>query len=369
MCLVVGLLASTFDVLAEDSAPSSHFVFDDRFAGDVLINEVRVPAAGEATYTYYETLGWRGLGGGYAGIQAHPKSHLFIFSIWDHKEHTAPIKPIYRGPGTETVGFGGEGTGLKSWNFELGWKTDVWYTLVSRAWSVGDKTRFGFWSRASDTRRWTHLVTMEVAAKNAFFEGGTDAFLEDWSNTGAKRREIHLRNGWKRKLDRSWVPFEKGRYSVNSWDLDPGKRSFNFRTNWDGGVGRDESGEYYFMIAGGKQTQPSVANPSEHKIKRDESRPHFEPPQVRNVVAKPTSNNEISIAWEIDPVASPQFSYTAQLVGVQGEATTEIGPHQREAKLTFEREIPANARLRLTVEDVFGSRSEPIEIDVKPTEQ
>ena len=59
----------------QNAAPSSHLVFDDNFPGDIIINEVRVPKAGEATYTYYETLGWRGRAAGYAGIQAHPKAH------------------------------------------------------------------------------------------------------------------------------------------------------------------------------------------------------------------------------------------------------------------------------------------------------
>jgi hypothetical protein len=36
---------------AQNSAPSSHLVFDDNFSGDILINEVRVPKSGEATYT------------------------------------------------------------------------------------------------------------------------------------------------------------------------------------------------------------------------------------------------------------------------------------------------------------------------------
>ena len=63
----------------QNAAPSSHMVFDDNFPGDILINEVRVPKAGEAMYTYYETLGWRGRAAGYAGIQAHPKAHNYIF--------------------------------------------------------------------------------------------------------------------------------------------------------------------------------------------------------------------------------------------------------------------------------------------------
>ena len=49
---------------------------------------------------------------------------------------------------------------------------------------------------------------------------------------------------------------------MNSWDLDPGKRSFNFKTNWDGGIAKDENGEeFYFMIAGGKDTKPTAENP------------------------------------------------------------------------------------------------------------
>mgnify|MGYP003323503497 CR=1 FL=1 len=86
----------------ENAAPSSHMVFDDNFDGDILINEVRVPKNGEAMYTYYETLGWRGGAAGYGGIQVHPKAHLYIFSIWDHKKHTAPIKAVHKGPATIT---------------------------------------------------------------------------------------------------------------------------------------------------------------------------------------------------------------------------------------------------------------------------
>ncbi|MFT5410264.1 MAG: hypothetical protein ACI9NC_002992, partial [Verrucomicrobiales bacterium] len=147
------LVISTATALAGgDSAPSSHMVYNDaNFEGDILINEVRVPKGGEAMYTYYEALGWSGKAGGYAGIQEHPRARNFIFSIWDHKEHTAPIRAVYRGPGTETKKFGGEGTGLKSWNFELGWETDVWYSLVARCWPVGDHTFYGYWVRSGKT--------------------------------------------------------------------------------------------------------------------------------------------------------------------------------------------------------------------------
>ena len=293
---------------AQDSAPSSHFVFDDNFAGDIILNEVRVPKTGEAMYTYYEALGWRGKGAGYAGIQAHPKAHLYIFSIWDHKQHTAPIRAVYRGPGTETVGFGGEGTGLKSWNFQLGWSTDVWYTLAARTWPVGDHTYYGFWVRAGDTKRWTHMVTMDVAAK-ATFQGGTDAFLEDWSRSGAKPRTTHLRGGWKRKADGAWFAFGGGRYSVNSWDLERGKRSYDYRENWDGGVATEKAGEFYFMTSGGAKTSPATDNPSKFSIARREAAPSYAALKIRDAKIAIRDARTLTVSWSVDATTTPPFSY------------------------------------------------------------
>lgn len=283
-------------------------MFDDNFDGDIIINEVRVPKSGEATYTYYEALGWRGKGAGYAGIQAHPKAHLYIFSIWDNKSHTAPIKAVHRGPGTKVVGFGGEGTGLKSWNFDLGWRTDVWYTLIARTWPVGDHTHYGFWVRAGDTKQWTHLVTMDVAA-DAVFKSGTDAFIEDWLSTGEHARTTNLRGGWKRRTDGTWFPFGAARYSVNAWELDPGKRSYNFRTNWNGGVDEDASGKFYFMTSGGAETDASVENPSVHNIARKLTEPDYGKLKIEKLSISKRDDKSLIVSWQLDRTTIPQFSY------------------------------------------------------------
>ena len=71
------LLSTAFVVVAQNSAPSSHFVFDDRFDGDIVINEVRVPKSGEAMYTYYEALGWRGRLRGDSGAPEGTYLHFF----------------------------------------------------------------------------------------------------------------------------------------------------------------------------------------------------------------------------------------------------------------------------------------------------
>lgn len=353
----------------QDAAPSSHLVFDDRFEGDILIHEVRVPHDGLATFTYYEVLGWRGRAAGYAGIQAHPKGRNFLFSIWDNPSHTAPIKAVHRGPGTVTEAFGGEGTGLKSWNFELGWDTDVWYTLLSRCWPVGGHTHYGFWARSAKTGEWTHLVTMDVAAEDAFFEGGTDAFIEDWLETGGNPRTTHLRGGWKRKRDGEWHPFGSARYSVNAWDLEPGKRSFNFRTNWNGGVARDDTGDFYFMTAGGRETAPAVANPSTHSIGRAAGSPGLPPIAIRSAAMGRGEGGAIVVTWETDPRTLPQFGFSLTVDDDSpGEGGTamhmeRIGPDARQAEWILPDTVDRDRlRLRLRCRDVLDNESAPVSL-------
>jgi len=355
----------------QNAAPSSHLVYNDaNFAGNIIINEVRVPKGGEAMYTYYEALGWGGKGAGYAGIQAHPKAHNYIFSVWDHKNHKAPIRAVHRGPGTLTEKFGGEGTGLKSWNFELGWDTDVWYTLVARCWPVRDHTFYGYWVRSAKTKEWTHMVTMDVAVKDAHFLGGNDSFIEDWLETGKNVRTTHLRNGWKRKLTDQWHAFGSAKYSVNSWDLKKGKRSFNFKNNWNGGVAKDSDGEYYFMVAGGSNTTPTTDNPSSHSIKRNEKRPGYAPIKIYSASAKLIDKEKVNVSWEIDLKSLPQFSYAIIAYDKLDKKKQRIGyleniePHKRSAELTLSKPIdPDRLQIWIKCTDILDNVTERMKCD------
>ena len=368
--VVVSHLALPRAGWSQDAAPSSHMVFDDNFPGDIVIISVRVPADGEAMYTYYEGLGWRGTAAGYAGLQVHPRGHNFICSVWDNPAHTAAITAVHRGPGTKTEGFGGEGTGLKSWNFELGWDVDAWYTLVGRCWSVGDHTQLGMWVHSQATGHWTHLVTFDVAVADARFEGGTDAFLEDWLDTGAEGRTTHLRNGWKRRLDGRWHPFGEARYSVNAWDLEPGKRSYAFREVWDGGTRGEDREAYYFMSSGG-QAKPSTTNPSTHALPRHEQEPDVPRAMVTSsrVVR---ADDAWTLTWECDPATAPPFAFVLETFAAtqaDGEPLSreEITEPQRRAW-----EIARGSRssgvqprsARLTCVDLFDRAGEAVVVEL-----
>ena len=180
---------------------------------------------------------------------------------------------------------------------------------------------------------------MDVAAKNAFFKGGTDAFIEDWLETGKNLRTTNLRGGWKRKLNGEWYPFKAGRYSVNYWDLEPGKRSFNFKTNWDGGVSKDETGEFYFMTAGGKATKPSVKNPSRHSIKRNQTKPAYESLRLAKAEAR-LAKRKLTVNWVVNEQTLPPFEHRLKIMNKAGKVLatfSAVKPHGRSAVINLPR--------------------------------
>lgn len=129
---------------ADQAAPSSHFNFGENITGDIQISEVRIPADGIASSTYYETLGFRGnkgnnTGNGYGGIQESKDrrgNRVHIFSIWHAVDNPGDKANfpyvVHLGHGMTSEHFGGEGVGLKTWklthdmNDPLFWKPDTW---------------------------------------------------------------------------------------------------------------------------------------------------------------------------------------------------------------------------------------------------
>lgn len=345
----------------QDSAPSSHLYFSSSGgAADILINEVRVSS--KALYTYYETLGWSGAAGGYAGLQEHPSGRNFIFSIWDNPAQRGPIRPVFTGHGTTTENFGGEGTGLKSWSFKLPWETGTWYAFASRAWPVGQNTHCGLWVRDGASGKWRQLITMDVAAPNAWFQGSLDAFIEDWSATGSTRRESHLRKPWRRKVSGTWEPLVKANYSVNLNDLATGGRSYNFRRNWDGGKRTDAGGEFFYMVSGGSATSPTTTNPATLAIPRTEVRPAYAPFAFKSIAARTIGTGLVEVAWEADSLGAPQFRYVLEVfdnAGFTGQPVTALEKARSDqGKDTVALAGKGTGPLhgRLTVVDLFDTR-------------
>ncbi|XP_067672505.1 uncharacterized protein [Haliotis asinina] len=320
-------------------APSCHLVFDDHRKGDILMHDVHVPGHGVTMYTYYCCMQWNTCmnGGGYCGIQEHPNGQCYIFSIWDPMTTKEAITHVYKHPGTKVENFGGEGTGLKSMNFDIGWKADQWYTLVTRRWDYRGHSYFGFWVRNHSGDKWEHVVTMDFPVPDIWFQTNTKSFLEDWRGNGEKYRRVHFQNGYKRRDDKSWHPFAHAKFHVHQE-----KACEMYNDNYDGGRHCDG-----FFMQSGCGTTPC----SELMRGRDVCCGKVASPEPCNApISFTASASAEQVTWVVPESATPQFAYTIIVDGT--EVASDIDPKVRSRDITvFGKEV------EVILEDILGRRT------------
>ena len=342
---------------SQNRAPSCWLNYQDNFQGDIIINTLRVYPP-SPTYTYYCALQWNagGEGGGYCGMQEHPDGRNFVYSIWDPIGSNDPIKAVYQGAGTEIENFGGEGTGLKSWNFNLGWEPLQWYSFVSRVWDENNHSMFGFWIFDYANSKWHHLVTMDYPVQGVRFNTKTTSFIEDWLGNGENKREIHHKNGWKRKTgDLSWNPFTAAHFTRVS---EAG--ASNYVDNYDGGVLED----FYFMKSGSVSVHPnSNSSESNLNLNNSNSDPGFAKVTIENF-AMNTEGNNLKVSWNISDSKLPQYSYhfkifdTPELTGTPVLSIDIIRPHIRNIDINISfLDIARTYYTRFYIVDIFDNQS------------
>lgn len=293
-----------------DRASSVWLRFNDEKSGDTIMQDIYVPKKGLTPYTYYSVLNWNaGMeGGGYAGIQDHPDGRNFIFSIWDPSNGETITAP-YAGEGTVVENFGGEGTGLKSWNFALGWEPDTWYTLVAKVWDENEHTFFGYWSQNKTTGKWTHLVTMDYPVAKVRFNSNTGTFIEDWLGTGNHSRSALFSNGYKRSLDGSWEAFTQATFEVVH---DEGHEEYHDNYN------ATSTQDYYRMTTGGDAApkDDEVDNNAENHKKISRLYIPRTPLNEATEVSISSVTNS-SLTWVVPAGATPQLKQTVLVNGTQ----------------------------------------------------
>jgi len=357
--LVIGIMANGQFGFSQNRAPSCWLNYQDHFQGDILINTLRVYPP-SPTYTYYSALTWNAgqEGGGYCGMQEHPDGRNFIYSIWDPINSNDPITVDYQGVGTSVENFGGEGTGLKSWNFDIGWETLQWYSFITRSWDQNNHTMFGFWVYDYTNSIWHHLITMDYPVEGVRFNSNTGSFIEDWFGNGEQKREIHHKNGWKRKTsDLTWNAFTTALFNRVS----PDAGAANYIENYDGGVIED----FYFMKSGSTEVQPNT-NVSNSSLSLDSQSevPDFEKGSIANLILERIDNN-LSVSWNISDSSLPQFSYhfkifdNPELAGNPILSVESITPHAQSINLNISALSNGNEYYTLFyIVDIFDNRSE-----------
>ncbi len=355
-----GILAFQINLFSQNRAPSLYLNYQDFEEGDIIINTLRVLDP-SPLYTYYCGLLWNsGLdAGGYCGMQEHPEGKNFIYSLWDPINSSSPITAVYAHPGTEISSFGGEGTGLRSLNFDIGWQENQWYSLVSRTWAIDNQsTLFGFWIYDDSGRRWSHMVTMKYPVPNLKFSTRTSSFIEDWLGNGDKSRTIHHKNGWKRTTNNyQWFAFESSHFDR----VFPDAGTINYIENYDGGVKNDE---YYFMSSGGS-TNPST-NEADVLLDLNNNlqNPSFLVGEYKNLIFE-HPGDEFYFEWEIEVKKSPQFSFhvkvydNVDLLGTPVISIDRIEPQVRSLAVDVSMLPDDNEYyIQFYTKDIFDNHSE-----------
>ncbi|MCB9345663.1 MAG: DUF3472 domain-containing protein [Lewinellaceae bacterium] len=360
--ILLALLLTASILSAQNRAPSLYLNYQDDEPGDVIINTLRV-ASPSPLYTYYCGLLWNGGqdAGGYCGMQEHPAGRNFIFSLWDPITSNDTITADYAHPDTELANFGGEGTGLRSLNFGIGWEANQWYSLVSRAWSTDQQvTYFGYWVFDQYNRIWHHLVTMKYPVPDLKFNTRTSSFIEDWLGNGQEARTVHHQNGWKRKTsDNSWHAFDKSYFDR----VYPDAGTTNYIENYDGGV---IDNAYYFMTSGG--TTMPVTNEDDVLLSLPitATEPGFPAGAIENLLLD-AENDILTISWGVVDSLSPQYSYhlriydNIQLSGTPLVTLDQIKPHFREATVDISN-LTDNQQyfVQFYIRDIFDQESAAI---------
>jgi len=319
------------------------------------MNDVHV--VNSACDTYYEVLGWNqgGEAGGYTGLQdSSTYGRSFIFSIWDPSNGQA-IRPEYVSPGGAFVeNFGGEGTGLKFFypsTFGAPCDWNRWYTILTRAWPVGNHTFFGAWLYDSGPGTWKHMTTFDYPVAGAAFNYGAMAFLEDWTTLcyPAYRRVLY-RFGRKRHANQTtWDAFTTG-----YWDTQlPMSACIHARGSTDG--------DNYVMERGGSTpwsgstatlNVPSFGQPNPLPGELTQARAFYEP-----------RSDEAVVTWVVDKVRYPQFGYRIELYDNPQydppilRAFAESKPQARSGRLSMAGLAPGKYYARVRITDLLDRTS------------
>lgn len=332
---------------ASANAPYVTFYYSDPI-GTILMRDVVVVT--ETPGTYYCAMGWFGTDG-YAGLQMTPGvrgndgrtfyKHLH-FSLWDTPTQQQ-IPMIWKRPDVVADGFGGEGTGVKSyWPFD--WKVGTRYTIVTKVWDSGpNQTAWGMWFKDGEKQAWYRTATWGYPQAGIKIPAGTYSFLEDYLGTNLTR-EMRVGPSWKKNLAGKWVGIKT--CTARERDGLPA---------WNAGAVGDA-----FMVRTGGSTQSDIANGTAL------SSNFADTPVLKGqapILSADYRAGSLLLDWKVDSSASPPFSYKlevfgdAQMSGAPLKSTEKEDPSALADTLANLALADGNYTVRLTLTDIFDEIS------------
>ena len=166
----------------------------------------RIEVVNSSSVSYFASNGHRFGYGGLQQVSASGADGSFvgkvIFSLWDQgcdQDVNPSCDPstlatvVSCGDGVTCEGFGGEGTGKKSWFYFNNWDIRAEYYFVTHARRIsGFRVQYAGYFH-SDGSDWRHLATFEVNTGGADWDlNGLYSFVEQWSPQDTDQRRSAL---------------------------------------------------------------------------------------------------------------------------------------------------------------------------------
>ena len=166
----------------------------------------RIEVVNSSSVSYFASNGHRFGYGGLQQVSASGADGSFvgkvIFSLWDQgcdQDVNPSCDPstlatvVSCGDGVTCEGFGGEGTGKKSWFYFNNWDIRAEYYFVTHARRIsGSRVQYAGYFH-SDVSGWRHLATFEVNTGGADWDlNGLYSFVEQWSPQDTDQRRSAL---------------------------------------------------------------------------------------------------------------------------------------------------------------------------------
>lgn len=303
-------------------ASSLHLGFRDPSgkAADLLMVDIEVDSTSPSTY--YAPINFTG---GYCGLQDHGNRRTLHFSLWDYVDgdqqsvpEDAKAKILWRGHRVSGSGFGGEGTGVKTYR-DYPWKTHQPYRLVVKMTretvnGYSGATR-DYWVFDFQNNEWLHIGTLWRADNPANGRpestlGEVYTFVEDWAATSEWFRSCYLFNARKRYWDGSWHIYSQAQYSINDQENNPATPDRK-----DPNTQAEVRDGHKIWLATGGTFVPAQRTRSGSLLKFTPNTA-FEPqpPQFRYIKAEPINDSTMAVTWEYrEALWAAQESYSIQI--------------------------------------------------------
>lgn len=224
--------------------PSVHmnYVLPEDINAEWLYNEVTVPEGYDQVGSYFMA---NGFAEGYFGIQVNSeKERKVLFSVWSPFETDNPndIPPdkrvilVKKGKGVVVKGFGGEGSGGKSY-LVYPWKAGNSYRFLNRVRPADNgRSEYTAYFYAPETGRWQLIAQFLRPETNTYYKSPY-SFLENFMPTmGYISRKSYYNNQWAYTDKGEWIELTKALFTGDT------SASKGMRMDYQGGV--DEEGFY-----------------------------------------------------------------------------------------------------------------------------